>query len=79
MPGWIELLGLAGFVMVIGSYLLLNKGKLTLRGFNMAILVSAVFLLPYGYLINSPTVILINFFWAIVSIYGISRKKKLKQ
>lgn len=64
-----EILGLVSAALLILPYILLNLKKISLRGFNVTSFVSSILMLPYGYYFRSPTVIIINIFWTVISGY----------
>ena len=78
---WPNAVGMAGALLVVGAYLLLQTGRLAAESprfsaINAAGAAGILFSLVYDF---NPGAFAIEFFWLIISLYGIYRSLKLRR
>lgn len=78
---WHDFVGLAGVVFVVGSFFLLQAGKLgpLSFGYQLANLFGAVFILLSLYYAPNLSAILLQLVWIVISAYGIVRGIMLRR
>ena len=78
---WHDFVGLAGVVFVVGSFFLLQAGKLgpLSIGYQLANLFGAIFILLSLYYAPNLSAILLQLVWIVISAFGIVRGLALRR